>query len=69
MMDFLCFLQEAQMDRDDEMMDHQFLEEEAAAATKEDKHMAILLSVTIAGGEGSRSHTRRVIGWAKEIEA
>jgi hypothetical protein len=60
MMDFQCFLQEAQMDRDDEMMDHQFLEEEAAAATEEDKHMAILLSGTIAGGRGSRSHMTRV---------
>jgi hypothetical protein len=70
LIDSLCFSQAAQMDSNEEKMVHQFLEEEAAAAANKEKHMAILLSIAIACGEGGRrSHMWRIIGWEKEIKA
>jgi hypothetical protein len=45
LMDFLCFKQEARMDSDNEMIVHQFMEEEADATADKEEHMAVLLGM------------------------
>jgi hypothetical protein len=57
------------MDSDDEVMIHQFMEEEAAANTDEDEYMAILtclLQLLVA--EDAGPILGGSYGWAKEIE-